>query len=1274
MKMQGYIVKFREKEVISLCKMASKDNNKKSPQPSKTNKKQPRKLEAKAPVEPSNRDRGLMIVGIGASAGGLTALRSFFNALPVDTDMAFVVITHLHPEHESHMAELLQKNTQMPTQQVTKKIKIEPNQVYVIPPNRSIIMTDTHLDTREFDEPHGHRTPIDHFFRSMAASGHSDPVAIILSGGGTDGSVGIKDVKEVGGLIMVQHPEDAEYDSMPRAALTTGLVDVVLPAAQLAQKLTDYIQHRPQLPHDPGELSEMESETLNRILAQVHARTGHDFTQYKRSTILRRVERRMQLNGFETLDAYLAFLRGSSDEVQAMFNDILIGVTNFFRDRASWEALKEKVIPQLFEGKQGQIAEKEGIRIWSIGCATGEEAYGLAMLLLEESERQDFHTNLQIFASDLDEKSIAQARDGLYPAAIEADVSSERLERFFDREGEYYRVKRELREIVLFTSHNVMRDPPFSRQDLIACRNMLIYLERAVQDRVFDIFHYSLNLGGYLFLGNSESAEHIPELFNIVDKTHRLYKAKPWMGEKPHVPSMPLSFMKSSRSYETFALSRPRMTRFLEQPEILEELHKKTLENYGPPSVIVNDKFAILHISETAGRYLHHPRGTITGDLLTLVRPELQLELRSALFHAFEKGKSTVSRLVAVQFNGHKRRVLVTVRPRLSEQGTGQTIEREALVVFIEDELENVDDSVEITTPHNEAEQDEMVSHLQSESQRLREQLQITMEEYESSNEEMKAANEELQSINEEYRSATEELETSKEELQSVNEELQTVNSEMRNKLDELSQAHQELENLMGATEIATLYLDRNLNIQRFTAGVQELFSIVPTDRGRRISDLAHKLGYEKFPEDAEQVLRSLVPLEREIEKGDGNWYVMRMRPYRTMEHHIEGVVVSFIDINKLKATEEELMEIRQTLEQRAEIRTVQLEDANKQIMQARDLFENLFEVNPVPTSITRLEDGTFINVNDAYLQYFSLDYEDVIGHTSRELNLPLDPTLRPRMIARVQKQGFVRNVEMETKLPSGEVRTILVSMQIVTVDNENALMLAFIDITEHIVAERQTRTAATSLSAAEQVERQRISQILHDELQQNIFAVKMQLSFLGEAVAKGNAEAAKVDLQQLDTWLADAIATTRQLSVDLSPPVLRGEGLTESLLWIASQMKTQYGLDVQVESNGVQATFQDDVRMVVFQSLRELLFNIVKHSGTLEAVVALEEEDGGVNILVSDEGKGFNMQEINELAANGLRKMRDRLFLIGGNLKIDSKPGHGTRVTIEAPTADSMV
>ncbi|HEX2995711.1 MAG TPA: PAS domain-containing protein, partial [Anaerolineales bacterium] len=711
--------------------------------------------------------------------------------------------------------------------------------------------------------------------------------------------------------------------------------------------------------------------------------------------------------------------------------------------------------------------------------------------------------------------------------------------------------------------------------------------------------------------------------------------------------------------------------RFMDEPAVLEEQHQRALESYGPPSIIVNERNLIQHVSETAGRYLHQPKGPITGDLLALVRPELQLELRTAIFHAFEKNKAVVSRPVNVQFNGHRRRVIVTVRPQPNGTELDRQAERQALVIFVEDELTDPDELLEdLNAPRTQAERDQFVAQLQTEIQHLREQLQITVEEYDSSNEEMKAANEELQSINEEYRSATEELETSKEELQSVNEELQTVNSEMRSKLDEISRAHQELENLMGATEIATLYLDRELRIQRYTAGVQELFNILTVDRGRRISDLTHRLGYNQFVEDAEQVLRKLIPVEREVQREDDRWFLMRLRPYRTVEDHIEGVVITFIDVTELKKTEQELRNAQGTLEQRVNERTRELDKANQRISQARDLFYALFHANPIPTSLTRLEDGMFIDANDAYLEYYSFARENLIGRTSEELHLPLSQNIRPRLVERVQQEGTLRNVEVQSAHPSGEERTILTSLQLTTVENSPALITAFIDITDRVRAEQQVRALASELTVAEQAERHRVAQILHDDLQQRIFAIQMQLGFLKDAYEKNDLKAFEADFPQMETWLAEAIQVTRQLSVDLSPPILRGEGLVEAILWLASQMKDQYGLEVDIEANGESGQIDEKLRVLVFYAVRELLFNVVKHAETLKARVNFERFDHQLRVTVSDEGKGFDDVKVmkDPQIAHGLLIVRHRLNLLGCNMDVQSQPGKGTKVIIEVP------
>ncbi len=600
-------------------------------------------------------------------------------------------------------------------------------------------------------------------------------------------------------------------------------------------------------------------------------------------------------------------------------------------------------------------------------------------------------------------------------------------------------------------------------------------------------------------------------------------------------------------------------------------------------------------------------------------------------------------------------------------------LEKQALVLFLENEL---DESIEmpgkdIDQLANREERNTLVAQLQTEVQHLREQLQVTIEEYDSSNEEMKAANEELQSINEEYRSATEELETSKEELQSVNEELQTVNNDMKSKLEEISSAHQELENLMGATEIGTLFLDRELRIQRFTAGVNEVLNVMPGDRNRPIGHLTHKLRYEKFTADAEQVLRQLISLEREVETEEEEWYLLRFRPYRTKQNRVEGVVITFINITELKASEAELVRAKETLEERVFERTHELDEANQKIRQVRDLFFKLFYSNPIPTSLTQMEDGKFINVNDAYLKFAGLERDQVIGHTSLELGLPIAKEMRSRVIDRLQKNNMLRNIELKFRHSSGEVATVLGSIQLITIDQTQALLMSFIDISERVKAEQQIRSLAYDLTIAEQEERRRLSQLLHDDLQQRIFAVKMQLATFYDAGQSGDVHTAQIDFAQIQEWLDEAIAMTRNLSIDLSPAILRGDGLTDALIWLSSQMETLYGLKVNLNSNGIAAKYDDAMRILLFQVVREVLFNIVKHANTLEANIMMDRVDHHTRITISDGGMGFDPQTTlnSSKTAGGLLNFQHRLNLMGCNLQVKSQPNvKGTQVIIDIP------
>ena len=845
-----------------------------------------------APAVAHGNDRATIVAGVGASAGGVEALSSFFDALPNNVVIAFVVVVHLSPEHRSQLPGILASHTSMKVQQVTDRVALEPNNVYVIPPDRQLEISDTEVAALPFTEPRGRRAPIDLFFRSLAER-HGDGFAVVLSGGGSDGSLGIRAIKEAGGLVLVQDPSEAQHDSMPKAAIATDQADFVLPVREIAVRVAELAatKRRVQLHLSAyitaTRLSAEAESTLGRILSFLRARTGHDFSRYKRATVLRRIGRRMQVHRQETLNDYFEFLRHNPEESQELFNDLLISVTAFFRDPEAWDAVARQVIPNLFDRSETE----RKIRVWTPGCATGEEAFSIAMLLIEEARRRNVAPDLQIFATDLDEAALATARAGRYPAAIVSDVSEQRLQQFFQREGDQYRVIKEVRDSVLFASHNLLRDPPFSHVDFVTCRNLLIYLDRELQMQVFGLLRYALNPDGYLFLGAAETAD--VAYFRTIDKKHRIYKTSALVEhDPPHLPEILLS------------APAPRVVRKAwhagQAATTAEAVHRRSLEDVGPPSVLVGVDRGAIHLSDSAGRFMQTPGGAPTRDVTTLVRLELRSELRSALFKAFEHDKETVSPFIEVSLDGQPRSVALVVKPRAGAGG-----ERLALVMFIET------GSRTPTVPPNGGEsrdeQDDLVRRLEDEVMRAHEHLRTSREESDGVNEELRAANEELQSINEEYRSTAEELETSKEELQSTNEELETVNAELHSKLEEVSRANNDLENLMAATEIGTLFLDRDLRIRRFTPSLATLFNVTAGDIGRSITDFTHRLHYAGFSGDVRTVLSRLSPIEHEVQSADNRWFLMQLRPYRTKEDRIDGVVATFVDITARKTAEEAL-------------------------------------------------------------------------------------------------------------------------------------------------------------------------------------------------------------------------------------------------------------------------------------------------------------------------------------------------------------------------------
>ncbi len=855
--------------------------------------------------DPELRSLSFPVVGIGSSAGGLQAVKQFFKHMPSDSGMAFVVIFHLSPEHQSVADKLIQEATTMPVLQVTRPVAIQSNNVYVISPGHSLGMEKGQLQVGPTLKRDGLPVTIDLFFRDLARVHQARAVGVVLSGTGSDGALGLARIKEEGGVTLAQTPEDAEFSAMPQAAIATHMVDMVMPVADMPRKLVQ-LWHNSRHIHLPTasdpELTAFRpvaerdaaaaEQALQDILSQLRSATGHDFKHYKRATVLRRIERRMQVCLQPDLLSYLGVLHDRPEETRALLGDMLIGVTNFFRDREAFEALERTVLPHLLEDAQAKGEDHE-IRVWSAGCSTGEEPYSLAMLLIEQLQRHDNKRRLQIFATDIDERAIKAGRAGLYSPAIAIDVPSTRLRQFFHKEEANYRVRKEVREKVLFAKHSLLCDPPFSQIDLIVCRNLLIYLDREVQREILQMFHFALRPGGTLFLGSSESADACGDLFTAVDKRQRIFRARTGTAASRRAPTVPRGgYVRNERVLEAPKSESPRRL-------ALADIHQRALARTAPPSLIVDTNADILHMTAEAGRYLRHAGGEVSRNLLALIDPDLRVEVRTALFQVQQTNSLVRSRRVVVQGNDQRLQVLITAAPYKDAETEGDYV----LVMFEEAPLppghEEGDSQVQT--------ENQVVHNLERELQRTKLQLQETIEQSEVSSEELKASNEEMQAINEELRSATEELETSKEELQSMNEELLTVNYELKTKVEETDKVNDYLTNLIASTDIATVFVDRSMRIKWFTPRATEIFSMLPVDTGRSLFDITHRLDYEDLPADAASVFESLTIIEREVRSSDNRWYIARLLPYRSSENHIDGTVLTFIDITKRRAAEQYL-------------------------------------------------------------------------------------------------------------------------------------------------------------------------------------------------------------------------------------------------------------------------------------------------------------------------------------------------------------------------------
>ena len=959
------------------------------------------------------------IVGIGASAGGLEAFSQLLGHLPDQPGMAFVLVQHLDPRHESHLSELLARSTRMPVLEATNGLPVEPDHVYVIPPNTEMEIARGHLRVTPRAETSARHLSVDHFMRSLAQEQRIHAIGVVLSGTGSDGTLGLCEIKDVGGITFVQDEASARHSGMPRSALDCGCADFVLAPDAIAQRLAEIGRH-PYLAADPVSEEEADAEEQFRnILATVRNATGLDFSHYRDTTVRRRISRRMALHTQPSLSNYVQLLREDRSEVEALYRDLLINVTSFFRDPEMFEELRERIVPQILKDRP----HSEPIRIWVPGCSTGQEAYSLAMMFTECLDGRPYRQPIQIFATDVsDLMSIEKARAGVYPETIEGELSPQRLKRFFRKEDHLYRVEKSLRDSCTFARQNLIVDPPFSHMDLISCRNVLIYMAPTLQKRVLPIFHYALNLPGFLVLGSAETVGESTDLFDPIDRAHKIYSKKP-VTSRPHF-------------HLPFDVHRPMPTpafRANAQGPLPSDFHREadrvTLGRYAPPGVLVNENLEILQYRGRTGPYLESPPGEPTANLLKMAREGLFLDLRVAVGGAKERGAEVLRDGILVKDENGSRKINLRVIP-VKPSGTS---ERCYLILF-EEPVKPEPEGSASTEPvgadsGTSSETDRDATRLRHELSATKEFLQSLVEQQDAANEELRSANEEILSSNEELQSTNEELETAKEELQSTNEELTTVNEQLHHRNLELNLITNDLSNLLASTKIPVVMVGSDLRVRRLTPTVRGIMNLLPTDVGRPIGDINPNLDVPPLETLIAGVIERVDVVEQEVQDRDGRWWILRIHPYRTSDNKVDGAVLILLDIDRVKRAQREILEVRESRDYaRAIVETVReplvVLDEGLQVEMANSAFYRTFGVSPERT------EGTLI-----------YDLHD------GQWNIPV---LRRHLEEVLPEKKSFEGLEIEHMFPGLGPRTMILNARGVYRENHAALvLLAIEDVTE---------------------------------------------------------------------------------------------------------------------------------------------------------------------------------------------------------------------------------
>ncbi|MBS1802235.1 MAG: PAS domain-containing protein [Acidobacteria bacterium] len=1200
------------------------------------------------------------VVGFGASAGGLQAFREILENLDQNTGMSFVLVTHMAPDQKSFLSEILERETKMPVLSVENGIRPEPNHVYVLLPNQSLTLREGRFNVEPPSERERFPKTIDRFFFSLASDQKNHAIGVVLSGADGDGALGLKAIKGEGGIALVQTPDSAVHSGMPRSSIAADHVDLIIPPGEIAIELARLAHQfgRPEVRSlDDGAVSPDDEQSYQKILQLLRGLSGLDLRQYKPETIRRRIARRMLLLRMDHLSQYLRFLQVRTDELRTLQEDVLINVTRFFRDPGFWDSLRANVFPVLVQDR----SPEKPIRIWCAGCSTGEEAYSLAISVLEFLSQNGLDTPIQIFGTDVSDESIETARIAVYPETITGEVTPERLRRYFVKVDRGYQVSKRVRDTCIFARQNLANDPPFSHIDILACRNVMIYFNQALQRQIMLTFHYALEAGGYMLLGMSEGLRDYGDVFSTIDRKHKIYMKT---GN-----NLPYHFEPPRHYAITQATGIPRQsltdndTNVWPELELQRAADRIVLARFGPPGLIVDDRMNVLQSRGQTSLFLDITPGAVTWSLLRVLREGLITDVRNTLQRAIQENvpSSTVATLVDEQ-NGEQQ-IQIDALPITSASSRPRSF----LILFqtlAKGEAFKTNEQLnQIQLAPDEKER--LIAQLRQDLTSTRFHLQSLVEERDARNQELVSANEEIQSANEELQSTNEELETTKEELQSANEELQTVNDELQQRNNVLTQTGNDLTNLLNSVNIPLLMLTSDLHIRQFTPPMQKLLSVRATDVGRSISEIRLHLSIEDLEPILQDVLETLGTREMEVQDREGRWHLLRVRPYRTSDNKIEGLVVVLLDIDQLRRSQQHLVD-------------------------ARDFASSLVESVPVPIVVLN-QDCTIRTHNNAFRQLTQLAGKELEGRSFPDLVgllWGLDG-LTDRLDQLMQSQ-MGSALEFEHESTVGQPKSLLIKGRSLSTDGNRVLLLMMEDITIRREAElliskqkralegeievaakklnrtqEELRGLTAHLFSVQEEERQHVSRELHDDISQRLSLLEMLLHdiHVEDATTQNRikVENARSQIQSINTDI-------RQISHRLHPTVLSDLGLSAALKALVSEFGDREGMPATYVTQNLPQSWSQHSATALYRIAQEALRNVAKHAGKTHVKVVLSGEKDRLQLKVLDFGIGFDQEVEAGSSGLGMISMQERARLAGGTMSINSKLGEGTTVTVDVP------